>query len=72
MSYEDRELYTHYFKRHFTKDNIKPEAWDPDIMTEQALMSWELAMPYCGYEFKIIDKIPGEPIDFITSKDIIL
>ena len=73
MSYEDRELYTHYFKRHFTKDNIKPEAWDPDIMTEQALMSWQLAIPYCAYGFIVIDKESNvTPLQFIEEKGIVL
>ncbi len=67
LDYEDRELYNHHFK-------IKNCSYHPEFMTEQACMSWELAVPFKDYKFEV-DSIlngPTKLLEFTEEKGIIV
>ena len=68
LDYEDRELYNHHFK-------INNCNYDPDLMTEQACMSWKLALPWSDYTFTVVPELALElrnPLAFCEEKGIIL
>ena len=67
LNFEDRELYKH----HFSIGNCR---YDSDgLMTEQACMSWKLAVPYLDYKFRRMPGKPdGNPLELIEKKGIVL
>ena len=73
MDYEDRELYSHHFSLYFGDNHMKGVIYDEDLMTESALMSWQLALPWdkCTADI-IMGKPNGNPMAFIEAKGIML
>ena len=71
LNFEDRELYAHHFALYFRNGKV----YDPDLMTEQALMSWELAKPIDQTELDWTTDHAYEnknPLAFIEEKGIVL
>ena len=66
MDHVDRDLYTHHFR-------IGHCAYDPNLFTEQACMSWKLAIPYEHFEFNALNDITDKtPLEIASEKGVIL
>ena len=65
MNFEDRELYNYHFK-------IGNCEYDPKLMTEQACISWKLAIPYEGLTYVLDEGWDQDRMKWIEEKGVIL
>jgi hypothetical protein len=69
MAYEDKKLYLHHAKQ----GNFD---YDPDLFTDQAIMSWKLAQPWDKFTYTCtamdVDDDTETPMAFFERKGIVL